>query len=393
MQPVLRICALAITTAALLVFICGVAIAPGRSSPADAQSPCALANWPAWPNESPCSPYTRITVPRMATFSRDAFYSSCQLGALAALSDGSAVVEESPYALFRIRGARVGVLWASRESRYCVENTISDRINGQPRPPPLPVPCYEFLLLGSFESTAVIQCGDGGGDWIFGITAGGFVGLRFFTGGDLAQGSIFYGRDPDGALWFYSPNARFPQGAIYACEVAASKCVPLTEPVQNVFQGPFGFIYANVDKNVVYLRSTPDVRAHFFRGPIPLSTAQLPGMTDIAVSRIGRDGSAWATTPINVIHQHPNGQVKIIKLQPEARTSHSGPLGLNIAPDGSAWVASGSGDKLVRITKDDRVEVMVIPGLAPYPEIHFSRDGTVWLKTPNAITHVAPPSI
>lgn len=106
------------------------------------------------------------------------------------------------------------------------------------------------------------------------------------------------------------------------------------------------------------------------------------------------DRSGWIGMGRDCRTRNPrasNGEVKVIKLLPAPRTSHFMALGLSIAPDGSAWVTSR--DKVVRITKDDRIEVMVIPGLASYPEIHFSNDGTVWLKTSNAIMHVAPPNI
>jgi hypothetical protein len=391
----MRICALAITLVARFVVIFGVAIALGQSPSAAAQHPCALGDWEDFPNEPPCSPYTKVLVRTIDTFSRAAFYPSCELGKLTTLSDGSAVLEESPYALFRIQGARVGVMWASRESRYCVQNSPSYLTTWPPRPPPLPTPCYNFFLVGSFDRTVLLQCDDGGESWILGVNTDATVAFRLHGAGIFSAEPGFYGRDPDSTLWFSSASLRFPKYYIFACDVAANTCAPFTETVKNVFQGPQGFIYATVGGNVVDLRSISGVpRAHYFRvATIPLKAGQMHRATAIAVSQIGADGSAWAATIVGLIHEHPDGQVKEIKLMPLPRSiSHwPVPLGFNLAPDGSAWV--NTRDKLVRITRDDHVEVIVVPGLGFYPEIHFSSDGTVWLKTSDAITHIAPPSV
>jgi hypothetical protein len=251
---------------------------------------------------------------------------------------------------------------------------------------------YYFYLLGSFDDTVVIQYAT---DWIYGIGTGGSVDFRFFRGGtELMDRPTFLGRDPDHVLWFVSGSARYHRDTVYALFLTTNKLVALTESVENAFQAPSGFIYARMGRNLVQLRSIPNVQARYNRGPIPLRAGEIFGMSDIAVSRTGPDGSAWASTPEQVIHEHPNGQVNVIGLSrwPSTITHPPVPLELQVAPDGSAWIARY--DKLIRITKEDRVEVMSFPGLGFYPEIHISPDATLWLKRTDdasAVLHIAPP--
>lgn len=394
----------------------GAAIALSRTSVcASITTPCALSS-PAT-DQPPCSPYIVTPARIIATFTRNNFNGMYDPDALATLSDGSAVVAEAPYALFRIHSGGVGVMWAPAGSRYYLptNNIWIARpgatpgvyysgphtrvwINESP-PPPTPTPAPEsvyFYLLGSLGNTVLIQYGD---NWIYGLSLDGDVAFRFpLAGADLVDRPTFFGRDPDGALWFESASGRSRRNTIYAFYPGSKKLLVLSEPVENLFQGPSGFIYATLGKNLVKLTSNPKAQARFSRGPIVVKQGDLGGGFDIPVSRIGADGSAWASTSDYVIHEHPNGQVSEIRL---ARTPLTisflpRPIQINLAPDGSNW--STATNKLVRITKDDRVEVMNIPNvraLGWFPEApHLSPDNTVWLKTfdsPTAITHIAPP--
>lgn len=370
-------------------------------------SPCALSR-PAT-DEPPCSPYTVVQPRLIATFPRNAFTATYRLGTLRTLADGSAVVEEAPYALFRIYGNRVGVMWAPAGSRYYppTANIWLSRpgaspgnyytaqhthvwINQSP-PPPTPPSHYYFYLLGAFDNTTVIQYGD---DWIYGIGVDGSAKFRFSRAGtELMDQPSFLGRDPEGTLWFCSGNERLKHDTVYAFYPATKRVVALTDAVQNVFQGPSGFIYATLDNNLVEIRSVPKVRARYYRGPIPLKAGDLYGATNIAASRIGPDGSAWASTPNFVIHQQPNGQVRVIRLVRTPLTiSHiPAPLSINLASDGSDWIPGGT---TVRITKDDRVEVIKGYRWDYESDLRFSPDATAWLKTADddrALLHIASP--
>lgn len=97
-----------------------------------------------------------------------------------------------------------------------------------------------------------------------------------------------------------------------------------------------------------------------------------------------------------MIHEHSGGKVAVIQLStfPSTITHLPGLIALQLAADNSAWITGY--DKLIRITSDDRVEVMPFPGLGYYPQLSFSPDATVWVATNNASTvlaHVAPPTM
>ncbi len=367
------------------------------------KSPCALSNPASIVPQPPCSPYT-ITRPRIiATFTRQSFYWIYDPGTLTTLADGSAVVEEAPYALFRIHDNAARVMWAPWGSRYYDRYRALHSATywiGSPPPRPSPSPTWArpyFYLLGSFDSTTVIQYGN---DWIYGIGTDGSTDFRFSrVETDLMEEPTFFGRDPDGALWFESGSKRFRRNTVYALYLKPNRLVPLPEAVENVFQGHSGFVYATLGRNLVELRSAPNIQAHYCRGPITIEAADLYGSTDlhsavdIAVSRMGADGSAWASTVAQVIHEHRNGKVAVIQLSkfPSTISHLLSPIALQLASDGSAWIVGY--DKLVRITSDDRVEVMPFPGLGFYADLRISPDATVWVKmnnSPIVLMHIAP---
>jgi hypothetical protein len=383
---------------ALTVIICGGANLFWDSSIAVSDDACAFQT-PSFNTEPPCTPYVVSSARVIATFPRTAFAYNYFPGGVTTLADGSVVVEETPNALFRIHAGQVSVMFAPWGTRYNrPKPTVYYWTKGQPPPRPSPTPTLfnsYFALLGSFDDTAVIQYGS---DWIYAIRVDGSLDFRFPRAGSaLGEQPTLLGRDPDGALWFVSWSQQLKRDVVYAFFLANSKLLALNEPLTNAFQGPSGFVYATSGKTLVELRSIPTVQARFYRGPILLKAGDCPGVTAIAVSRVGPDGSAWASTPVQVIHQHPNGRVSVIGLAryPSTITHIPWPLQVKVSPDGSAWLAGR--DKLVRITTDDRVEVMGSPGTGRFEIAGFSPDGTVWLKQldgPNAIAivHAAPPS-
>ncbi len=387
---------------ACCVALCGVAGITSGGQAVAAKSPCALSNPASIVAQPPCSPYATIRPHIIATFAKSRFFG---IGPLTTLADGSAVIADAPYALFRIRGDQIGVMWAPWGSRYYEPYRALNSVTwiGSPPPQPSPSPIwtsYYFFLLGSFDNTTVIQYGD---YWIYGIGTDGSTAFRFSRAGtDWAAQPTFLGRDPGGTLWFVSGSKRFGRNTVYAVDPKTKTITPLTTAVENVFQGPSGFVYATLDKNLVVLRSTPNVQAKYYRGPITLDAADLYGSTnfhgraDIAISRIAADGSAWASTVTRVIHEHSGGKVAVIQLStfPSTITHLPGLIALQLAADNSAWITGY--DKLIRITSDDRVEVMPFPGLGYYPQLSFSPDATVWVATNNASTvlaHVAPPTM
>lgn len=392
--------------------ICIVWLGLSPSSAAAVQGPCALAN-STWPNPQPlCSTYTVVPVRVIASYPRNAFYGVSELGAMRALGDGSAIVEESPYALFRASGRGLAsVLWAPAGSRYYNPTAsvwisrpgasptnyysapnVHVWINESPPPPTPKPPPPNFTLLGSFDNTAMIEDGSG---WIYGIRSDGAVDFKFFRANtEMNENPTLLGRDPEGTLWFESGSKRSHRDTIYALFLPKKNLVALASEVQAPFQGPSGFIYARIDRNLVELRSVPGVRAQYYRGPILLKPSQGVGADDVVVSQIGADGSAWASTPVQVIHEHPNGIINVIGLSryPTTIAHIPSPLSVHLAPDGSALIASGT--KLVRITNDDRVEVMTVPSLGFYPEVQVAADNTVWFKTADnggALVHIALP--
>lgn len=238
---------------ACCVALCGVAGITSGGQAVAAKSPCALSNPASIVAQPPCSPYATIRPHIIATFAKSRFFG---IGPLTTLADGSAVIADAPYALFRIRGDQIGVMWAPWGSRYYEPYRALNSVTwiGSPPPQPSPSPIwtsYYFFLLGSFDNTTVIQYGD---YWIYGIGTDGSTAFRFSRAGtDWAAQPTFLGRDPGGTLWFVSGSKRFGRNTVYAVDPKTKTITPLTTAVENVFQGPSGFVYATLDKNLVVL--------------------------------------------------------------------------------------------------------------------------------------------
>ena len=163
-----------------------------------------------------------------------------------------------------------------------------------------------------------------------------------------------------------------------------------------------GEIYANMARGVFALTTMPRFQKRLVhaaivapsadtRSDLPVSGSALP------VQAIGPDGSLWASTVTQVVHVHPDGTTKIIRLSRPYRGFYSAaPLSirLTMAPDGSIWATP----RLIRITKDDRVEDVEVEAFKHRIRawsVAFGRDGSAWALTRdepdgNYVVHFAP---
>lgn len=342
--------------------------------------------------QSQCTPFTTTPARIIGTFTERAFSGNHEPVAIAALDDGSIVVQVSPNGLFHIDAAgRINTLWEPRQNLFYP--TISERPSaGQSTPSPTPSrPNYSVELLGAFDRTAVFQYAS---NWIYGVAEDGAVNFRFPLR-DFAhtERPNFIGHDPDGRLWFRSWSSATQRDLIYEYSPQGGNVSALPSSIENAFQGPDGRIYARSGTDLLELRPTPDLRARYYSGPIVWSQDSTEGEQRAAVSRVGPDGSLWGSTITAIVHRHQDGQVSVITVSraPSVITHPIGPLQFQIGPDGSAWLA-GNG-KLVRITRNDLVEVFLFHD-AEHVEEQFSNDGTMWAifakNGQNVVIHFAP---
>lgn len=271
------------------------------------------------------------------------------------LSDGSAVVQ-SESQLFRIdaRG-QVSQVWPPSTDDF------DHRIN----------------ILGSVANYVV-------GIGLHGIVAVGedsTIWFHWTPPFDFLNGTKLVGQDRSGAVWFEkSTNA---SRSLYAYVPRTGQAFRWRgfRYVLSDFIGPSGYLYATTEQGVVEVRE-PSMHARRVRGPIVIPEEAFEHASDddflsseVAVDQIGSDGSAWAAGEIDIVHESPHGDVRVISLAPTpTRELMIGRLSLRMAPDGSAWIPG----KLIRITTGNQVQV-IVPPTTSCRDFAFGKDGTLWL--------------
>ncbi len=356
-------------------------------------TPCALSAAQHFVIPAECASFRTRQIHDIARITSTAFAGDHEPATIASLADGAVVVEVSSNGLFRIDSAgTVSEIWAPRQSNLPYQPLSVTPWPGQPAPTPAPRrPNYAVELIGAFNHTAVFQYAS---TWVYGVSESGSVDFRF-PRRDYAttMRPNFVGLDPDGTVWLDSWSPPLQRDLIYAFRPKTDILGVLPVTVLNAFQGPSGFIYATLGKSLVELHSTPQLGVRYVRGPIALPPGSY-GMRDIAVWRIGSDGSAWASTATELVHEHPDGHIVVIRLTrlPITIVRPIGPIHFQVAPDGAVWI--NGYERFVRVTVRD--SVAVIPLATGYNEPQFAADGSVWLISPtaggNTVLHFAPPS-
>jgi hypothetical protein len=314
-----------------------------------------------------CAPFTIVPVRLRSSLSQSA-------DEIATLSDGSLVVQTFR-ALYRIHEDTISPLWDGR-TRLPRPQVFYWKAGSTP-PPRMPTPAPYFgdvELLGAFDDTAVFQFGS---DWIYGVGSDGTVKLRFYlAGSDMSDRPTFAGRDRDGTLWFKAISKRSNRDTAYALYPNGTlSALPTTVGI--AFQGSTGSVYATNDSALFELRSIPYVHARLV---VTWDRLRFGNMNSLRRHQVGADGSLWSSSATSVVHRHLDGRFDEIRLRgPFMTISHIPiPFDIRSSSDGSVWLASPT--KLVRITSDDRIEVMNVPDLGA-SELRTASDGSVWLRT------------
>jgi hypothetical protein len=376
---------------AAFVVACSGLLAIGDSPFDVGHTPCAL----SIPNRDsqPCTPFVLTPARILATFPTRAFR-AFTIDAIAPLSDGSLAVAAGDE-LFRVRSGGVEALWGSGHRHPRQRPWVATWTSGPPpTPPPTAKPYDAFLyLLGTFGDTALIQYGT---DWLFGIGNDGAINFRFYrANSELGERPTFFGRDPDGTLWFQSGNNRIKREAVYALYPNGTLAI-LTAAVSDVFQASSGFVYATSGRDLVQLRSIPYPQARSVHESPVSNTDYLNSLSgSFTVRRLGSDKSVWLSTPNFIFHEHRDGQIIKLRLVRDFTTiSHMPkPFEISSSTDGSVWFTHGS--RVVRITRDDRIQVMILPKIGYYPDLRLAPDGSAWVRTDandRSILHIAPPA-
>lgn len=253
-------------------------------------TPCALSAAQRFVIPAECAPSRTRQIRIIRQFTPNAFAGGHELDMIASLADGAVVVEASSNRLFRIDSVRgITEMWRPRQSSLSYPPLTIAPWPGQPTSTPAPRrPNYAVELLGAFNHTTVFQYAS---TWVYGVGESGSVDFRFFRR-DYAttMRPNLIGRDPDGTAWLDSWSMLHQRDLICAFRPRIDMLAVLPVAVENAFQAPSGFIYATSGKDLVELRSTPELGARYVRGTIALRPGTVYGMKEIVVRRIGSGG-------------------------------------------------------------------------------------------------------
>jgi hypothetical protein len=322
-------------------------------------------------NYEPCAPFTSVPAQLL---SRTVFGNvfGPYNRPLVALNDGSAFVTVGWGGLSRIdRYGRVTTLWKPRTED--IERN------------------YLYLdILSPFYAGAIVLYSN----QIVGVRADGSLAFRKPVGSLAAITAI---PDHEGTVWI--------TGVVDDKEMLFAY-LPRTHNVVDVSgqfaQGPIlgipdGRVYKNARDGVFALGSQPSFHWRFVHAPIiaptphpgqygidwPNPTFDGPHWSFLDVQAVGADESLWASTFTQVIHVHRDGSIHVIRLgspitsmmvSPGQRFPN--PIQLAMTRDGSIWITA---EELIRITDDDRVELIGVPGNEHWGRaLSFGLDNTGW---------------
>jgi hypothetical protein len=316
-----------------------------------------------------CAQFANVAPATIERIPHDRFGEYNNPVVLSLLSDGSPVIQGG-FALFHAADGRLDPVLSPLGA-----NCESDM----------------WALIGAFDQEAFIKGASGGP--ITGVRLNGSIAFKwsqYLEKNDDSR-TTFIAPDKYGTLWFgWSSNDRT---ALYAYD-ARTRMINrfnLTFVVGG-FRSPNGHVYAASNRGLFELASQPRVSVRLVHAPIPApapAPMQLgvdwPYGPTLAIRAVGPDGSLWASTVSQVVHVHPDGTTRIIRLAPPAKSWHMPPtaIPLTMARDGSIWVPWGP----IHITADDRVELVTVPENEQWRDsLSPSPDGSVWVLAYNKTT-------
>jgi hypothetical protein len=343
--------------------------ATASPSPTAAPSAASLCAFDWGPNDSdaPCTPYTRVKSFVIATFSASVFGGSLAYDdrRLAALDNGTVMVAAGRGGLYAIdRSNRVVAIWKPSENNYGAGDPV--------------------VLLTPFKGGVVVLVSH----LVLGVRGDGAIVFRQRlnepSGSNPARVRGF--EDRDGTIWIQDRNDSARAGFAYIPAAHRIERIPEKFVAGELIGGSDRYAYEDTPDGLFLLRSRPRLSMRLMHPPIAVPRPQpsqfgVDSQNRFASTRgVGADGSLWATTLTQVIHVHPDGFVRVIRLARPitAFRSSVGSMELTTEPDGSAWAGYGA----IRITKDDRVQAVELPRHDTWSHPVFSPDGSAWTVMP-----------
>jgi 6-phosphogluconolactonase (cycloisomerase 2 family) len=357
--------------------VAAAAAGPSSSpSPSVSQSACVFDNRYTFSSE-PCAPFTRVGIKIRAAIPATAFGADTPPSEIGALDDGSVIVQTDRSGEYRIVDGRLTPLW--HPNPRCASSVH-----------------FDFSLVQAFDNKLLVTI------WgrhqvahesLFSPYQDGSAIVR--SDGSLAFRSplVFESaaQDSSGVTWLL--QGRAPNQTLYALlpNLRDLETVPFSEGIYRLFRSPNGHVYVTNFSGLYELATRPSVRAHLVHAPIqPVKPS--PGLESDdhgwPIQAVGADGSLWASTPTQVIHVHPNGTMRVMRLmRPPNMVTHPLPIiSLTMTRDGAVWNAWGN---LVRIGNDDRIEVMDLPKTSEANKVKFGPDSSMWMLVHDAETDQA----
>ncbi len=357
------------------MIIVGISPAPSTSPARAVTQPCVFENPYSFQNSPACASFTTVGTHILSIIPSSGFGKGLEPENIAALDDGSLMVQTNRSGLFRVVNRRIVQVW-------------------RPNPRCGPRAHFAFSLAGSIDDQAILQ-----------IPSYQFVPTQLSAAaskgyppgfppptppplhvppnqiaGVRTNGSLLFkwpsefreaAQSADGVIWFLEEDSS--NATLYAYFPRTHSRVALAPLAAtfSIFRSPNGKVYAGTFKGLFELDAGPKVHARL----VPVRTRELG---DSPVQAVGRDGSLWASTITDILHIHPDGSIHVMRLiQPPSVMTHPWPLlHLKMAPDGSVWI---SGRKLVRISQDDHIDVLTVPRDSDWSgAFAFGPDSSIW---------------
>lgn len=299
----------------------------------------------------PCAPFTRVGIRVLSTFASTSFGNDTSPVDIATLYDGSVMVKTEALGLDRIAGGRLQRLW-------------------QPNQPCVPRKQSSFTFGASFDDQVLLTLQLGSS---VAVRADGSLAFRLprtpDSGAQDANGVVWLvnGHDPGQWLYAYFPSTRSLQ------------TVRFSDEIFGIFRSANGRVYATNSHGLYELDSHPTIRARLVHRAI-----QVKGDSFVAtIQGVGTDGSLWAATPDQVVHERPDGTMHVMRFAAPTIGAESGvdvrptPIKLMMARDGTIWIDWLN--SIARIDNNDRIEVVTLPQTDEADEIKVGQDSTVWV--------------
>jgi hypothetical protein len=275
-------------------------------------------------SDAPCAPFTVVKANVLATFSQRVFWGGLASGrqSMTVLDDGTVMIAGRRGGLFRIdRQNHVVALWTPSDNNYGAGDPIQ--------------------LLGPIAGGVVISTGN----LLLGVREDGSLQFRKQVEPTQNGGRMIALQDRDGTVWMQYPTAQGSTTYAYVPRDGRIEEVPQQIAQGKLFPGSDHRVFASTTSGIFELISEPHFSRRLAHAVITLPPGAVAPYgidafrSSVDIQAAGSDGSLWGSTLTQIVHVHPDGAIRVLRLIPPIIQITMLPqtFDLAIAPDGSVW--------------------------------------------------------